>query len=291
MARDSKLEVAAINIRIPEDKDRDYVALIGALAELRQGIKVHGDTYLAISFFDPESKIGVFSKYTEIDIDGDWFDLEDFDTATPDKLEELNIPENLRPNHSAFYFQLDPDLHVVAFSAYAASKGLSARSVGRYFGEALTAPAILERFGFVESDIVKSYGEVERILALPHLKELHIIISRPNSDDIGESLADVIERRLREQNADIYEESLKAKGKHDITPNERTQKLAQVAAENGHVKAKAVINGILTPQDTDEQPLIERETYKPDERREMNVFQELAHKIFAQIAAARAALR
>jgi hypothetical protein len=182
-------------------------------------------------------------------------------------------------------------LHVIAFSAYATSKGLSTRSVGRYLGEALTAPDIVERFGNVESDIVKSYGEVERILALPHLKELQIIISRPNSDDVGESLADIIEKRLREQNADTYEENLRAKGKNDIAPNERTQKLAQVAAENGHVKAKALINGILTIQDTDEQPLIERETYRPEDRSEINVFQDLAQKIFAQIAAARAALR
>ncbi|HWJ69144.1 MAG TPA: DUF4747 family protein [Sphingobium sp.] len=291
MARSSKLEVAAINIRIAEDRDRDYVSLINALAHLRQGIRVYGDTYLAISFFDVDSRIGVFSKYTEIDIDGDWFDLEDFDSATPDKLEEINIPENLRPNHAAFYFQLDSDLHVVAFSTYASSKGLSARSVGQYFNEALSHSNIQERFGVVESDIVKNYDEVDRILALPHLKELQICISRPNSDDIGESLADIIERRLREQNADVYEESLRARGRNDITPSERTQNLAKVAAENGNVRAKALINGILTTQNTDEQPLIERDTYKAEERREMSVFQELAHRIFAHIAEARAALR
>lgn len=291
MARDPKLEVAAINIRIPEDRERNYQALIAELASWRQGIRVHGDTYLAISFFDEKSNTGVFSKYTEIDIDGDWFDLDDFDTASPDKLEEINIPENLRPNHSAFYFQLNPELHVLAFSSYATSKGLSARSVGRYFDEALTAPKIIERFGLVESDIVKSYDEVGRIINLPQLKELHITISRPNGDDVGEGLAEIIERRLREQNADTYEESLRAKGKNDIHPNERTQKLAQVAAENGQVRAKAVVGGILISQDTEEHPLIERETYKAEEESERNVFYALADRIFGHIAAARAALR
>lgn len=291
MARDPKLEVAAINIRIPEERDRDYDELIEALANLRQGIRVHGDAYLAISFYDSDNRIGVFSKYTEIDIDGDWFDLEDFDTAGPEKLEEINIPENLRPNHSAFYFTLDPNLHVVAFSAYASSKGLSARSVGRYFEEALSSRAIVRRFGNVESDIVKSYDEVERILALPHLKELQISINRPNPDDVGEGLADVIERRLREQNADTYEENLKARGGNNIEPNERTHNLAQIAAENGHVKAKAVVDGILTTQDTDEQPLTERTKYKPEEVGELAVFRELAGKIFERIAAARARFR
>jgi len=291
MARDPKLEVAAINIRVPEDKERDYTALMQALANLRQGIKVHGSTYVAISFFDPDANYGVFSKYTEIDIDGDWFDLEDFETATPDKVEGIVIPDNLRPNHSAFRFSLDPDLHVVAFESYSASKGLSARSVGRYFKDALKAPVVADAFGDVESDVVKSYNEVERILSLPHLKELHISISRPNSDDVGEGLASIIEKRLKEQNADTYEESLRAKGENDIKPNEHTQRLAQVAAENGNVKAKALVNGVLTSQETDEQPLIERETFKPDERDEGSVFVSLASKIFSQIAAARAALK
>jgi hypothetical protein len=291
MQRDSKLEVAAINIRIPEDKHRDYVASIKALADLRRGVRIHGDTYLAVSYFNTESCLGAFSKYTEIDIDGDWFDLDDFESAAPEKLGEIVIPDNLRPKHSVFLFQLNPELHVVAFSAYAGSRALSARSVGKYFSEALAAPAIADQFGLVESDILKSYGEVRRILSLPDIKELTIVISRPNSDNVGETLADIIEKRLREQNADTYEGNLQAKGKNSITPNERTQKLAQVAAENGHVKAKAVINGVLTPQNTDEQTIIERETYKPEERGESTVFQVLAKRILGHISSARAALQ
>ena len=34
----------------------------------------------------------MFSKYSEIDIDGDWFDLEDFGPAGPDKIDEVSIP-------------------------------------------------------------------------------------------------------------------------------------------------------------------------------------------------------
>lgn len=291
MARDSKVEVSAINIRIPEDRRRDYTALIEALASLRRGFRVYGETYLAISFFDPSSGMGFFAKYTEIDVEGDWFDIEDFDKATQEQLNKINIPSNLRPNHASFYFRLDPNLHVVAFSSYSESRGLSARSVGRYFEEALLSSEIFDRFGLVESDIVKSYDEVDRILSLPHLKELHLIIGRPNSDDIGKKLANIIETRLKEQNADTYEEALSAKGRNDIDPNERTRQLAHIAAENGHVRAKAVINGILTQQNTDEQPLTERDTFKPEEKNESSVFRTLANKIFNRIRSARESLQ
>lgn len=290
MARDSKLVVSAVNLRISGDNNRDYVGLIKMLVEMRRGIRVYGDSYLAMSYFDDENNIGVFSKYTEIDIQGDWFDLDDFDTAAPEKLEEISIPESLRPNHAQFYFYLDAALHVVVFSSYASSKGLSPRSVERYFAEALSWPQVREVFGRVESDIVKSYGEVDRILDLPDLKELHLVIRRPNSDDVGKSLAEIIEERLREQNADEYEETLTAKGAHNIQPNERTRKLAQVAAENGQVSAKSIVNGVLTQQDTTELPLTEQTTYKPD-LAELPIFMGLSERILAQIARVREALR
>ena len=225
MARDPKIEVAAINIRISEEFDRDYPELITKLAALRKGVRVFGDSYVAISQFDKNTNIGVFSKYTEIDINGEWFDIDSFDVAAPEKIEEINIPKNLRPNYAAFYFQLDPDLHVVAFATYSDSKGLSARSVEKYFEQALMAPEIHGVYGRVEADSIKSYEEVEKILSLPDLRELQLIIRPPNTDDIGPNFARIIEDRLRAQNADEYAEILRSRDAGSLTPNDRTHQL------------------------------------------------------------------
>lgn len=289
MARDKKIEVAAINIRIPDTHERDYTELLKLLESLKRGVRVYGDSYVAISFFDEKANAGIFSKYTEIDIDGAWFDLDFFGVASPDKIDEINIPDNLRPNLSQFYFKIDPDLHVVAFSTYSDSKQMSARSVQNYFSEALAWPEVVEKYGRVEADIVNDYDAVEKILNLPDLKELRIIIRRPNPDDVGRSLAAVIEERLREQNADEYQEILKARGSGSIDPNERTENLAIVAAENGEVAAKSIVNGVLVEQTTKESPLHEVKTFKQEEQ-EYPVFYALAKKIFSSIAAMRAKL-
>ena len=289
MARDPKIEVSAVNIRIPESHERDYSGLLNLLASLQRGVRVYGETYLAISLYNAEENIGIISKYTEIDIDGEWFDLDDFDTASPERVGEIKIPESLKPNHSQFYFSLDVDLHVVAFSTYAESKGLSSRSVERYFKEILSADEVTEKYGRVASDIVKSYGAVESILTLPDLKELRIVIRRPNTDDIGGGLAKIIEERLRAQNADEYEEILKAKGSNNLEPNKRTADLAFVAAENGQVKGKSLVNGVMTDADTTDRPLTEGTTYKPDQP-ELAVFRIIANKVFEQISKARASL-
>ncbi|MBR0555470.1 DUF4747 family protein [Ciceribacter sp. L1K23] len=287
MARDSKLEVAAVNIRIPDTHLRDYDSLLDKLASLRRGVKVYGESYVAINFYNSTTKEGIFSKYTEIDIDGEWFDLESFDAAVPEKIEDISIPESLRPNLSQFYFVLDPDLHVVVFSTYAESRGLSTRSVEKYFKEALSWPEIMGVHGRVEADIIKDYGAVEEILALEDLKELHVVIRTPNADDVDKNLAEIIERRLREQQADEYEETLKAKGGHSLKPNERTEKLAKIAAENGQVRARSVVNGVTVDHNTAESPLKEVTTYK-DDQAELAVFRGLAENIFAKIREVRA---
>nr|WP_281256096.1 DUF4747 family protein [Antarctobacter heliothermus] len=241
--------------------------------------------------FNSESGLGVFSKYSEIDIDGDWFDLDDFGPAAPERLDEVSIPESLRPNFAAFYFKLDPDLHVLAFESYSESKGLSARSVEKYFKEALRKPRIVKKFGRVEADVVKSYGEVERIIQLEHLKELKLTIRRPNTDGVYGDLASEIEERLAEQNGEEYQEITRSKDEDGLSPNDRTKKLAIVAAENGEVSGKSIVNGVLVSHTTQQKPEKVVDTYNRDEVGTRNKFLQLARKILTVVRKRRSDLR
>lgn len=291
MARLSKLEVSAINLRIPADRDRNYQSLIKALFQEKLAIKVYGNSFVAITQFDRDSGLGVLSKYSEIGIDGDWFDLDDFGPAAPERIDEVSIPESLRPNYAAFYFQLDPELHVLAFESYSESKGLSSRSVEKYFKEALSKPSIVNQFGRVEADVVKSYGEVERIIQLEQLKELRLTIRRPNTDGVHGDLAAQIEERLTEQNGEEYEEITRSKDQDGLKPNDRTKKLAIVAAENGEVSGKSLVNGVLVPHTTQEKPEKVVDTYDKDEVSTKNMFLKLATKILSAVRERRLDLR
>lgn len=290
MARPPKLEVSAINLRIATDEDRNYEKLVEHLVAQRRGIRVYGDSYVALSFYDPKSNTGIVSKYTEIDIDGDWFDLEDFDAAQPAKLDEIRIPETLRPNLAQFYFYIDAKSHVFFFSSYSDSKSLSARSMERYFAQALRWRAIEDDFGRVEADIIKSYDEAEKLLSMPHLKEIRFIIGRPNTD-LGRGLAEEIEERLESENGDEYEEVIRAKAGKDLTPTQRSKDLAIVASENGKVETKSLVNGIMTPHTTEDSPLVEKDTYDPETQIELGVFHRLAQSLLARITEMRNRLR
>ncbi len=286
MARNFKHEVAAINVRIRKKENRDYADLIDALAKLKRGVRVYGNSYLAINYFDKSKNFGVFSKYDEIDIEGDWFDVEGFDIASPEDLEEINIPSKLKPNHTRFFFTLDEQIHTIAFSSYATSHSLSTNAVEKYFRFACRWKEISDKFGPIDADIVRDHGRVNEILNLPSLREIEIIIRPPNPDDINEELAKVIEARLKEQHAEEYEERLKSSGKIYLQPNSRTKALGNIAAENGEVKAKNVENGTVVPYTSNDMPLKEFKTFKGDTS-ELSIFNILAKAILSKIHAAR----
>ncbi|OXE36668.1 MAG: hypothetical protein CGW95_06365 [Phenylobacterium zucineum] len=290
MARDSKIEVAGINLRIPEDKKRDYPALVKMLFDSREGHRVYGDSHLAMTNFDLTYNTGSIAKYTQIDLDGEWFDTATFDTASQTDVSKVNIPKNLKPNLSTFFFWLDADLHTIAFEKYSDSKALSLDAVKCYFDAALAKPNVVARFGRVEADIVNSHLAARKLLNQPNLKEIKVTIRLPNSDDVGDDLAAVIEERLRDQRATEYEETLKAKGQDSIKPNERTKKLAIVAAENGDVVVKCVVNGVMQTQKAAQTPLIEAEKYKANESTWPH-FVASAKRLFSKIKSAREQVR
>ena len=286
MARNFKHEVAAINLRVRQKENRDYADLIDTLAKLKRGVRVYGSSYLAINYFDKSKNFGVLSKYDEIEIDGDWFNVEGFDIASPADLENISIPKNLKPNHSRFFFTLDEKIHTVAFSSYATSRSLSVKAVEKYFRAALGWREVTKKFGVVDADIVRDHGRVEAILGLPNLREVEIIIRPPNPDDINESLAKVIEKRLKEQHAEEYEERIRSSGKNHLVPNARTKALGNIAAENGEVKAKNVENGTVVNYTSNDMPLKEVKTFNGDTS-ELSVFNILAKAILSKIYAAR----
>lgn len=159
----------------------------------------------------------------------------------------------------------------------------------RFFAEALSDDAICEQFGLVEADVVKSYGEVERIINLPKLKELRIVIRRPNPDDVSGAFASRIEERLREQNGEEYEEIIRSKDADGLKPDERTRKLAIVGAENGEVSGKSIVNGVQVSHTTKEKPEKIVDTYNKDAVSTRDMFLTLSARMVAAIKRRRAA--
>jgi|GEM_PF-2118020 len=290
MSRRSKMEVAALNLRIPRRNKRNYARLLGAIWAKKKGYRVFGDTHVALFSFDEQTSTGSFAKYTQIELNGDWFDEKNFDVADPKDLDKLVIPENLKPNLSFFYFILKEDIHTIAFETYSESKSLSLDAVRKFFRLTLSEVDIVQEFGVVEATIVSSAQATRKLLQLPNIREVRIAIRRPNPDDVGDDLARVIEERLKKQKADEYEEGLKAGPRGAIKPDQRTKKLAAVASENGDVTVKSIVNGVMVVHHATQTPLKEVETF-PTSEAALPHFRALAERLFQVIARTRRLFR
>jgi len=282
-----KHEVAAINIRIPADRTRNYSDLIADIANSKKSVQVYGSSHLAINYYDPKQNIGILSKFDEIESDGDWFNIETFDKADSNDLLENFVSDKLRPNHHRFFFTLDEKLHVIAFSTYGGSKPLSVNAVEKYFRSALRWEAISEKFGRVEADIVKDHTGVRRLLELPNIREVSITIRPPNSDDVGPQLAAIMESRLHRQRAKEYTETWIAAPKESLDLDLETKAIGELAADNGEVNVKNVEDGLVVAYTSKNMVLKEQAKFK--DASELSMFRSLASKLLTKIGIARQA--
>ena len=60
--------------------------------------------FSSIDASDHSTVTGTMGRFTEIDRDLPWFDLESLDQASEDSVRRISIPVNLRPNYKTFFF-------------------------------------------------------------------------------------------------------------------------------------------------------------------------------------------
>jgi hypothetical protein len=128
---------------------------------------------------------GYVFNYTEILRGGDWFDVEAKKPITGQDLEDIEIPENLRPYLKSARFAFDLNRHLFYFERRNERGEAFAPSKIKKILENLTAVQhIAERFPDVSITIQPRHDAIGQVLAVPNLAKLLIRLERPNPDDI-----------------------------------------------------------------------------------------------------------
>ncbi|SSQ67012.1 Uncharacterised protein [Acinetobacter baumannii] len=152
-----------------------------------------------------------------------------------------------------------------------------------FFENLFKSPKLLEVFNTVEVNILPDLDAVDKILRLKYLKKLHLIILRPNADELAEMEAEIFEE-MDSQNIGVYQKILEAQENESLDLNERTKEQTKVAATNGRVdyKAKDERTGLTVTKSTASTPLIERDKYDPDTTTPIEFLKQNAVKIIAK---------
>lgn len=233
-------QVFGLNITVhPEHNPTIYSNMIKYAYEMKRTINVGGrNNYMVISRIEPEKDgiiIGRITRFSGINSDEPWFDVDKMEIAEEDQMKNIVIPSHLKPNSCEFWFGFDSKHHIMVIDKSNEGKNISIKYARTFIEKLLTSDEILKEFGEVNVNEITDINELDRMLARKDIKRIIIKITRPNPDDILHLSVPYFER-LRSMNVNEQTTDCKASDGACIVPDDNMIKDAQISALNGRTE-------------------------------------------------------
>jgi len=273
MARKRTLIVAVLNITMHPHSTEKYIELFKDAFRLNNSTMYQANHYALIGSFHPiagtkenEGFHGGIYRFLDFDSGEPWINLSENKEASEEDLEEVNIPDNLRPGYHSNGYVFFPKEHLLFFErASSGQKALGPRHAKKIFEKLLNQKELTEKYGHIDVTIEPSHEALDKILKMPILSKLKLTITKPNPDFFGSGTDQEVEARFNALNAKSFEAELTAERNESLTPDEGICSLANVAASNGKVIGEGYDeNGVRKQESTENHPYIETAKYDPD---------------------------
>lgn len=270
MVRKKSVSYTVFNVRLHPHSPEIYVSLFNRLFSLRRQIQIRGETYGLLTQIkkisdDPIDGIcGELTKFTKIE-SGQWFNIHTLRAAEENETQQIQIPEELRPNFSSFNFVFYPRSHYLVIECKDSFGQISPNYLESYFRKLLDDRDIFDEFNYVELTLAPRSDVLDSVIYMKQLNTLEITLRRPNPDDFDD-LEDEILERLNRQNVEEEVIVLKSQKGMSITADSRTIALSHIAQLNGEVKGTGYNeSGVRVEKSTKKHPFTESYSYNPDE--------------------------
>lgn len=241
MPRLRRVTVYTINIAANPHPEGIYPRLLGRAAEIIVRLRGHDFGKLTRPVQQenyPHLYRGNILVWTDIDLNGPWFDIQREEELAAEIRRTISIPENAKPNYRGFDYIFDERTHKLYFEAKNdLDQVISPNTALRLVQGVLAADALGEDWPDVAATLVPRQDAVENVLRLPGLASLYIKIVRPNPDGADDNAASRVWARLDLLHAHKIETKMsKAREAERLTLDASYQDMAEAAAENGIVK-------------------------------------------------------
>lgn len=243
MARTTRtVEIAALNVAMhrPHSAER-YVELFrhayNAQRVFAQG-EIHGlmlGSLQGLAEAIPKNEFtGEIYRFVKIDPNEPWFDMETRAEATPDQVQQINIPPHLLAYMQTIPFVFYPREHELWFVAKDRKATLAINAAERFFQRLLEQTAAMHQMPDVAVTALPDREALDEVLRVPGLHKLELHFKRPNPDG-AEDYEARFEQRLAAMNVKSMQETLSAGVDQTLQPDAQLQAEAAVAARNGNV--------------------------------------------------------
>lgn len=282
------IELSAINVRLPAPhKAERYVALFEEAWKLKRSVKVHGDTSGMLGSVrqhkdEPNLIRGDLYRFVELQLTGEWLDLETGKAVDGTIVREIKIPSNLRPNFHYFPYIFFVKHHRLVFMSKKESNvTMTPLMVERMLRHLFEHKNIKKKFGAIDVTVEPERETLNRIFSAPRLKRIEITVTPPNPmGDVEEKLY----ARLEKLRAGIITEILHSRHPEGLRLDRDTKDLAKVAQSNGRVTATvADADGKATTLSTASHPLRVQASYDTQRSTAQHAFEAKSESVISEI--------
>ncbi|MEP0190699.1 MAG: DUF4747 family protein [Erythrobacter sp.] len=281
MGQKSVIRSGVINVRAHPNSPEVYRKLIRQAYKLKVANKLRGDRYAVISLLqkdlvDDKFVQGVLTTFTRIDERSDWFDLENLEEASGEKVAQISIPENLFPNPKSFYFLFNIQTHRLHLQTWSRRDTISVRDATKMFSRLFSNPKISSKFGDVKVTMVQSSQSLERIFSIKRISKVTIKIERPNADVFDDGFEERIQQHLAATGSRQFEVSYTAERGGNVNVNEDIRMVSNSALANGKVDVEGQGEAGKEKRSTSDHPEIRQRKYDADDQTEAQALRDLA---------------
>lgn len=290
MGRKRQLQFGAINITMPAPhRPERYIELFRQAGELDKVVKLKGDWVGKLGIMRDDKDTdgsaivrGEFYKYIELDSTRDWFNVLKGKPADERELDQISIPEHLKPHFQYVPFVFFSKGHRLVLITRDKEDVISAAQAVTILRGIFASSELVGIFGKIDLIVEPSRDTLDKILGMPRLRTLEIVVTPPNPDDFEEFERDLFED-MASQRASSYQLTLQEEEGEGLAPSNKVRKLAQVAQSNGKVSGVGGPRGKTLRLSTTDHPLVDKAQYDPEVEIRANVLLIKAREILQQI--------
>lgn len=274
MARKRTIEYTAFDVEILDENvtTESYIELFKYIKkkENRRDIPVR-NTYLTINTLgwlsDDKPEDGFIGKIMKWDgITSDWYNEETGQKADLKDLKAVQIPDNLKANPKFFNFVFYPKARKIICEISEQDNEISENILLEFFRFLFGTDKINEKFKRVETRLINDSDTIEDVLSNDKLLMVHIVIKRPDSDNLSAEEKILLEQ-MQKQNIYSYSKIIESKKREFLTLTDDIKEEIRLTENYGYIDYKAEgSDGILIHRSTSESAAyIRKEQYNPDE--------------------------
>lgn len=273
------IRLGALSISTQPHSAARYQDLLHKVKNRRKAARLRGDRFGYITLLSREDHPrrdgafiqGLLTTFTQINVDGDWFNMTTGKLAEFDERSEINIPPHLRPNPVLHHFRFYLREHLLIFETGNYGLRLMPTGAKKLFERFFTAQSILEEFGEPVVTVIPTKDTVGRILRSQKIVTIELRIDVPNPDT-GKKAQEKWMRRLNDMDAQTATQKYVAKADAYVKPDQNLTESAKVAARSGYVSAVVRDAGKSQRISTVDTPYVFSYPYSTEVHTEDNAF-------------------